>query len=753
MKGVILPNDAPVVDSAPDGSVDEDAREGRRIVTVTASDPDVLTTLVWSLDEDSRQVFDIVPDAATNSAELRVGRLGLDFEMASSHEVTVTVTDLGSLTGSETLTVTVNNVEEEGILSLAPLLPELRAPIYANIIDPDGGVTDTTWRWWRGDGADGPWAPIPGETSATYTPSDADLGKYLRVDATYRDSLGPGKSARRITGDEVVTLRGDRSAGIEQPGHFGVGRPGVGLIADEGDGDWFRFFLEAGKVYRIDMLGADSGDGELLDPHLTGLYAVFNNTGTLKPDGIVDADGDRVRRVWRDWNDDDLHMDKVYYNDDGGQGHNARMYLRTHPSNLLGTPQGDPAGAYFIEAGSLPVHRQAAGSYRMTLTEITDDDASVRSMTVGEVATGEVNWPGDQDIFEVNLAADTRYVVEVRPTGWWGRHWRDRLDAPGISRIERTVPGQSVSFPETNGLDRGIYPFTPTSSGAYRITVTGFGLTKQHFATGPYSLRVIPDPQSAVQSEATIVTADGTAENADLGYRKDIDWFKVELDPGMDDSKTFRIEARGLDSGSGTLEDPRIYVDLSTAEAHLYDGDGGMGRDTRVYVTVGTGGHSEGTWYISVNAQDGGTGTYELTVSEVPDSFVWSTRMLPTQSDGSPTGFCAPVTNARCAVDASIRTYGHLDDDDFMYDGDSYEILSVRYSAGNDALRLNLNEALPQSDLAQMVFTVKGADYAFSNASVSGTQGLYSWGGVTEPPLTLGTTDDHFVLVEISSTP
>ena len=751
--GAIRPNDAPIVDSAPDGSVDEDAPAGQSIVTVTASDPDGTTVLAWSLDAASNGFFDIVPDTATTSAEIRV-RSGLNFEMASSYEVTVTVTDLGDLTGSDTLTITVNNLDEVGSLSIASLFPDLTQPVDARLHDPDGGVTNVAWRWWRGDSANGPWTAIPGEASASYAPTETDIGKYLRATAGYTDLFGSGKSLERVTDDVVVMQRGDRSGGIANPGYFGVGRPGMGSIANENDKDWFKLYMEAGKVYRIDMLGADSGDGQLRDPHLTGLYAVFNKDGGYERDGIMDSDGDTVRPVWREWDDDQLYVGKSYYNDDGGQAHNARMFLRTHPSTVLGSPQGYPDGAYYIEARSAPVDGEASGSYRMTLTEITDDDDGTRTIAVGDTAVGELDWPGDQDVFQVNVTAGRRYVMEVRPTGWWGAHWRDRFDAPGIHLVQQVGSGQSISAPTTNGLYRNIYPFTPTGTGAYRITVVGHGATRQLFAVGPYSLRVIVDPQGDEQTEAATVIADGTTVNADIDYRGDIDWFTVELDEGLETSKTFRVDVKGVDSGSGTLADPRIYVDRSPRGADLFDAGGGVGRDARTYVTVGEGEQPSGTWYIKVTAQDDGVGTYELTVAEVSDSFVWASRMFPTDSFQGPNGFCAPIINGKCVVKNTVQMFGRFDDADFTDGMVDYEIYSLRYEAAK--LHLTLNEEIPEADIANLVLTVNGVDYSFSASTAAGSvdDGYnYAWSGVTEPPWTLGNFVEHYVLVEIIRSP
>ena len=389
----------------------------------------------------------------------------------------------------------------------------------------------------------------------------------------------------------------------------------------------------------------------------------------------------------------------------------------------------------------------------MTLTEITDDDTRIRSLTVGNTAAGELDWPGDQDLFSAAVTGGTRYVFEVRPTGWWGAHWTDRFVAPGVRVVEATLLGPVDLNLGTNGRDRGIYPFNPSAEGAFQTFVTARGGTRQDFGAGPYSLRLIVDRQSEEKTEAATVTVGGAAVNASIGYRGDIDWFKVDLSPGMETSKTFRVDVRGLDTDGLTPADPFIDLDGPAERGDsLENADGGEGGDARAYVTVGDGGYSEGTWHIRVTDPNGGEGAYELTVVEVPDNLVWTSRMFPTNSESIGSGFCAPVLYGRCAVDRGVPGYGHLDDTGFTYGGEDYEVLSVRYSRADVTLWLHLNELFPEADLAQLTLTVNGVDYALSDATVGTVRTLYTFFGVSDEPWTVGNLAD-FVLLEISRTP
>ena len=63
--------------------------------------------------------------------------------------VTVTASD-GSASKSEDVSITVENTEEYGSVSLTQLVPQEGIAITARLSDPDKGVTGTGWQWYRG---------------------------------------------------------------------------------------------------------------------------------------------------------------------------------------------------------------------------------------------------------------------------------------------------------------------------------------------------------------------------------------------------------------------------------------------------------------------------------------------------------------------------------------------------------------------------------------------------------------------------
>ena len=97
------------------------------------------------------------------------------------------------------LAITVDDVEEEGVVTLSSTEPEVGTPLTATLEDGDGGVIGRTWRWSRSENGRSRWTTITGATSSNYTPVDADGDLFLRARVEYTDRRGAGKSAEAIT--------------------------------------------------------------------------------------------------------------------------------------------------------------------------------------------------------------------------------------------------------------------------------------------------------------------------------------------------------------------------------------------------------------------------------------------------------------------------------------------------------------------------------------------------------------------------
>ena len=133
----------------------------------------------------------------------------------------------------------------------------------------------------------------------------------------------------------------------------------------------------------------------------------------------------------------------------------------------------------------------------------------------------------------------------------------------------------------------------------------------------------------------------------------DADWFKVVLPVG-----DFRFEAKGEDSGGGTLGDPVLTLLSGSGVPLAQDDDSGVGMDASLPFSI----KAAGTYYLAVSASDFleayGIGTYTL-------------RVTPLATGAAALG-SAQGTGANDTVDSSVlndRFDGGAGTDRWVLDG------------------------------------------------------------------------------------
>ena len=133
----------------------ENTGAGMNIGTpVAATDDDDDDTLTYSLDVPSRATFAI--DAS--SGQLRTNA-ALDYETQTTYTVTVTAADPSGLNDTIEVTITVNNVDEDGTVTLSSTQPIEGTLLTATLDDPDDVSGSVTWSWRSSPNRNLPWDP------------------------------------------------------------------------------------------------------------------------------------------------------------------------------------------------------------------------------------------------------------------------------------------------------------------------------------------------------------------------------------------------------------------------------------------------------------------------------------------------------------------------------------------------------------------------------------------------------------------
>ena len=173
-------------------AVDENTAPGAAVgAPITASDPngdDVTYSLTGS--------GEFTVDPQTGQISVAEGA-ALDHEAAGAHSLTLRAEDVHGDHDEIPVTVSVNNLDETGTLTLSH--GDLRAGsvLTASLKDPDGSISNRTWQW-RRDVED-----ILGANSGSHTATSDDVGHLLTAHVSYTDGHGPGKSAEASTASAV----------------------------------------------------------------------------------------------------------------------------------------------------------------------------------------------------------------------------------------------------------------------------------------------------------------------------------------------------------------------------------------------------------------------------------------------------------------------------------------------------------------------------------------------------------------------
>ena len=395
------------------------------------------------------------------------------------------------------------------------------------------------------------------------------------------------------------------------------------------DVDWYAVSLDAGVDYQFD---ADPTDPQ---PRLY-LLKIHDDQGTeLRSSAIAPAGGP------------------------------PNWYQ--HPNRVNSLPfRTDQAGAYYVSIAS-PKGGEAPDRV-YTLTARSDDHPADTSTTavaeLGELtrvylmrtssdpddtATDDVDW------VRASLLANVRYHISF-----------DVGKCPQTAVIEgiHDADGTAIPMTSSSGACSASLYFTPTTKADYYIAVTGKGsqfVDQDGRLKGTYhdrypfigadavlvvslvvnyctgeSLDTLRDALTPLSEPAggDLPAGTGAAGRAPIGSSvtgniesaTDRDWFRVRFN-GRIGERVYWLELKGADTGDGTLPDPLIvgiydrqgnYIPFShvLGQSLTWNNDSGQGRNAITDFTE----PCAGDYFVAVAGNEGSTGSYTLSVTDITDT-------------------------------------------------------------------------------------------------------------------------------------
>ena len=371
---------------------------------VDRDDAQMSDVVTLSLSGEDKDVFELGTASAVQGAE---GNQSLtfkdtpDFENPTDtnkdnvYKVTVVASD-GSLTGVQVVTITVENVEEPGGVTLSSVQPATGIPLTALLSDPDVVKGSVAWQWARRETNRGNFVDIDGATSSIYTPimdddpstdeDESDVGYFLRAMATYRDKQSEddnaattdtvegqrtmsqiSESAVRVTPDvndppEFETDMVDREVDENESADGNVGEP---VKATDPDKDTLSYSLSGPDkgAFKIDQKSGQIkvGSGTKLNFEGRKTYTVI--VTAADPFGLSDTSTVTITVA-----DVDEPPVVGLRPDNTAPTFAASTYTREVAENTaVGMPIGDPVAAADYEGNALTYSISGADAASLTI--------------------------------------------------------------------------------------------------------------------------------------------------------------------------------------------------------------------------------------------------------------------------------------------------------------------------------------------------------------------------------------------------
>ena len=240
---------------------------------IPASDPEG-DTLTYAVSPTVGDFFDI-----TSTGQVFIkNNEDLDYEGGAVRSLVILLRDSKDPSGEADtdwdarllVVIRLTNVDEAGTVTLSSDSPEVEVELDARLLDPDRVIHDLEWQWQSADSnPSDTWTDISGATSASYTPTTAVAGKYLRAKASYGDATGSGKEAIGTATNAVIAPDNrapqfnegaTATRSISEDAVAGA-RLGAAISALDPENDTLTYSLATGSDY--DKFAVDTGTGQL----------------------------------------------------------------------------------------------------------------------------------------------------------------------------------------------------------------------------------------------------------------------------------------------------------------------------------------------------------------------------------------------------------------------------------------------------------------------------------------------------------
>ena len=475
-QSVLGQNQPPAFPSAEDGqrTIAENTPASANIgAPVAAEDPEN-DALTYSLTGTDAAAFTIVE----TTGQIRV-KDALDFETKDSYSVTVEVHDRLDTVGdastavddTQAVTITVENVEEQGVVTLTTNAETIlaRVEVVAALEDDDGSVANLTWQWARSPDGSTDWVNIQGATSAAYTPTlEEDAGNYIRATASYDDGHGPNKTAEKV------------SARVDAPA-ITVSTDTLSMV-EGGSGTYtVRLAFQPTESVTIDVTGG--GDVTVNPTSLT-----FTADTWATPQTVTVRAGE-----------DDDTADDAQTITHAVAGNSAPEYVGLSIDSVAVTVTDNDTPDVTVSRDTLSVNEGGSGTYTVRLTFQPTASVTIDITGGGDVTVEPTSLTFTADTWE------TPQTVTVRAG-------EDDDTADDTQTITHSV--DSNSAPEYVGLSIDSVAVTVTDDDEPDVTVSTDTLGVNEGGNGTYTVRLAFQPTTSVTIDVTgggDVTVDPTS--------------------------------------------------------------------------------------------------------------------------------------------------------------------------------------------------------------------------------------------------